>query len=329
MADSIPCPHDCRHLRLPAGLAHPRHWGTWLGVALISIIALAPGSVRVRVGGWLGRALYRARAKRRDIARVNLALCFPQLTPAEREAMLQDHFRMLGLGLLSYPLLWFGSERRLAAASRLIGEEHLVGARAQGRNVILVTGHTAVLDFGPMALGLKGYPTVGPYKAVNNPVIDWLLARGRCRFGKQLYERGRGMSGWVRGLKRGDVLIYLPDEDLGPEQAVFAPFFGVSKATLQTVARLAQLTRAAVIPCMSFYDRETGCYETRLLAPVAPFPTDDPVRDATLQNGALEDLIRRHPEQYLWAFKLFKTRPEGERDPYQVSEWAPACVRQP
>lgn len=118
----------------------------------------------------------------------------------------------------------------------------------------------------------------------------------------------------LRGLAQGLVFYYLPDEDLGPRHSVFAPFFGIPAATLPTLGRLASAAEAAVIPC---YTRLVpGGYEVRLDPPLADFPTGDPVADATRMNAEIERALRTMPEQYLWTFKLFKTRPPGETHPY-------------
>lgn len=324
MAKRPPQAHDCRDLRFQRAFLSPRYWPTWLGLAVFVVLSWLPMRARAFIGARLGDLAYRRNQKRRNIVRLNLGLCFPQLSVAEREAWVRRHFQIMGLAVMDYALLWFGSRRRIRSVSVLIGEEHLRRLREQGRNVIIMAGHSAALDFGPMRLGDAGYPLVGPYNAGKNAVVDWLMARGRCRFGKQLFERDTGMLALARMLKQGDVLFYLPDEDLGPRVSVFAPFFGVPKATLYALGKLARIGNAAVIPCMSFYNADRARYETHLLPPLEPFPTGDAQADAQAQNAALETLIRRFPEQYLWTLKLFKTRPDGAPSPYKRRPRPPA-----
>lgn len=319
MANSpgTPKAHDCRDLAFDSAFLAPRYWGAWTAAGLLWLFSLFPQRLRAAIGSAMGDVAYKTNRKRRRVVRTNLGLCFPDLSVPERELWVRRHFQTMGITLLDYGLLWFGSRRRIHAVSELIGEEHLRAAREAGRNVIIMTGHSAALDFGPMKLGEAGYPMIGPYNAGKNALADWLMARGRCRFGKQLFERDTGMLTLARMLKHGDVLFYLPDEDLGPEVSVFAPFFGMPKATLYALGKLAKIGNALVIPCMTFYDRALGRYQTHLLPPLEGFPSGDAQTDARLQNDALERLIRLHPEQYLWTLKLFRTRPDGESSPYK------------
>lgn len=312
-----PKAHDCRDLGFENAFLAPKYWGAWLAAGLLWLFSLLPQRLRAAIGALMGDIAYKTNRKRRRVVRINLGLCFPELSVSEREERVRRHFQTMGITLLDYGLLWFGSRRRIHAVSELIGEEHLSRLREAGRNVIIMTGHSAALDFGPMKLGEAGYPMIGPYNAGKNAVADWFMARGRCRFGKQLFERDTGMLTLARMLKSGDVLFYLPDEDLGAEVSVFVPFFGVSKATLYALGKLAKIGNAAVIPCMTFYDRRLARYQTHLLPPLEPFPGENAEADARLQNEALEKLIRLYPEQYLWTLKLFRTRPEGEPSPYK------------
>lgn len=309
--------HDCRDLRFERTWLAPRYWPTWLALGLLILLSLLPQRPRALLGRAAGHLAYKSYRKRRRVVRTNIALCFPDVAADERERWVRRHFQVMGVAMLDYGLLWFGSRRRIHAVSELLGEEHIERALAQGRNVIIMAAHSPGLEFGPMQLGEAGYPMIGPYNAGRDPIVDWLMARGRCRFGKQLFERDTGMLTLTRMLKQGDVLFYLPDEDLGPEVSVFAPFFGVPKATIYALGKLAKIANAAVIPCMTFYDLRRGCYQTHLLSPLDPFPSGDAVHDATLQNAALERLIRLHPEQYFWTLKIFRTRPHGERSPYK------------
>ncbi len=79
-----------------------------------------------------------------------------------------------------------------------------------------------------------------------------VMTEGRTRFpGSRMYLRNDGMRGAVRALREGVPFYFLPDMDLGPRDAVFVPFFGVSAATVTSVERLARLTNASVLPLVT------------------------------------------------------------------------------
>ena len=115
-------------------------------------------------------------------------------------------------------------------------------------------------------------------------------------------------------MREGLPFYYLPDMDHGRRNSIFAPFFGVSAATIPMVSRLARVTRAKVIWCISTMT-ESG-YSVELSAPFENFPTSDPEADTRRLNEELERYIRRHPDQYFWVHRRFKTRPEGEPSVY-------------
>lgn len=300
---------------LPRALLAPRHWGTWLGLGLARLLAWAPWPLRRRLGAAVGNLAYRRRAKRRRIVQTNLAWCFPGLSAAERDAMARRYFQRLFQTLFDYGLLWWGGERRLGRLLELEGEAHLTAQQAAGRPVILLTCHNVALDFGAAAL-TRRHRAVGLIKPARNPLVDWWMARGRTRFHGILYRREQGLRPVIGALRAGYAFYYLPDEDLGPERSVFVPFFGVPAATIDALPRLARVSGAAVLPFATRYLPEEGRYVATISPPLEGFPSGDDTADAARMNAELERMVRQAPDQYMWSFKIFRTRPGGEKGPY-------------
>ncbi|MGF1546406.1 MAG: lysophospholipid acyltransferase family protein [Thiotrichales bacterium] len=295
---------------MPARLFAPRWWPTWLGLGTLWLLTQLPQAWRHGIVRPIAALAWRVNHKRRQIVLVNLARCFPEYSEIEREALGRRHFQAVARSFIDIGLIWFARERRLARHVDLEGWEHFQRARAEGRNIILHVAHSVALDFGAVAIG-RQEAGVGPYNEARNPVIDWWLAYGRRRPGNEVFERDDGMLAYTRALKSGTYLFTLTDEDFGREASVFAPFFGQPKATLPIVSRLARLANAVVLPVMTYFDAERGVYLTRISAPLSSFPTRNPVRDATQLNRALEAMILRAPEEYMWTLRLFKTQPDG------------------
>lgn len=307
---SLPTP-----LKDPA-LWHPRYWGMWLGVLLLWVIAWLPVGLRMRLGAWLGRQMMRRNAKRRRIVEINLSLAFPELDAPARARLARQTFERAGQALLDLGYLWLRSKKALARRWRVHGQEHLDAALASGRAPLVVTGHVVGLDMGAAYLSMACGGGAGPYNPTGKPFLDAWMAHGRTRFGARLMARQEGLRPLVKALKAGTLVYYIPDEDLGPEHAVFAPFFGVSKATIPMLGRLARLGHAQVLPYITRLDPKTGLYHIHIHPPLKDFPSEDAVADTTRMNAALESMIREDPAQYLWSFKLFKTRPAGEAPLY-------------
>ncbi len=126
----------------------------------------------------------------------------------------------------------------------------------------------------------------------------------------------RDMLGAVRALRRGDLVWYAPDQDFGPQQSLFVPFFGVQAATLLATHRLPRMAQCDVVTMMPRYVPEENVYEVVISPVLEQFPGPDPEADLARINDLLEAQIREAPEQYWWIHRRFKTRPEGEPDFY-------------
>ena len=302
--------------RLGRHLLHPRYWPMWLAMVVARLVVILPRRWRDRLGYWLGDQAYERSPKRREIIAVNLELCFPDLSETQRQTMARSFSRLMARTILDYGLLWWASESRLASLIKIEGEEHIRDSLSDGDSVILLTGHSIALDFGALALS-RLYSSVGFVKPMRNPVLEWFASRGRTRFKAHLRDRASGIRGVIRDLRQGDIFYYLPDEDLGmTQQTEFVPFFGVPEATLTALGRIARMANAAVLPTMSYFEPDTGTYRVIVDPPLKDFPSGDNYQDALRQNQELERMIKRAPEQYMWSFRLFQTRPEGEENPY-------------
>jgi len=118
----------------------------------------------------------------------------------------------------------------------------------------------------------------------------------------------RAMLGSLKG---NNPVWYAPDQDFGLKQGVFADFLGVPTATLTATAKLAARTGAKVVPFYPIRLPGNAGFEIRILPALEDFPSGDDVADARVTNAVLEEVVREHPEQYLWLHRRFKTRPEG------------------
>ncbi|WML91800.1 lysophospholipid acyltransferase family protein [Thiothrix lacustris] len=299
----------------PRHLLAPKHWLTWAGIGLFGLLAWLPWQARRGLGKWLGNWIYRRNRKRHTVVLSNLRLCFPTLSDTQHEQMAQAHLQEYASALLDYSVLFFRSRRWLYQRTQIIGREHIDQAIAAGQNVILMLGHSVWLEFAPAAIG-EHYRAYGSYKPFHNPVADWLIARSRLQDVEFVVAREEGMMKLVRALEPGRLMFFLPDEDHGSKHSVFAPFFGVPKATLTTPARLAKLGKAVALPVMAFFNPQRGGYEIVIGAALTDYPGKDEEQNATLLNTGLQILIEQHPEQYMWVLKFFRTRPTNETDVY-------------
>jgi KDO2-lipid IV(A) lauroyltransferase len=297
-----------------AALLHPRYWPTWLGIGVFWLLCWLPVPLLIRMGESLGRLLGRLLKSRRRVVTINLKLCFPQLSDAEREQMTEDHFAALGAGLFEAGLAWFAPDWRLCHRGEVVGLEHLDAALNAGHGVLLLTGHFTTLELGARYLCLAGRPFHAMYRPLNNPVIDYCMHRWRERRSNLPALPKDDLKKLVRALREGRSIWYGPDQSLASANAAFVPFFGVSTLTLTATSRLAQMGRAKVVPY--FPARINGRYRVTFLPALENFPSGDDVADAAQINRMLEQGIQIAPAQYFWSHKRFKNPPPGTPNPY-------------
>jgi KDO2-lipid IV(A) lauroyltransferase len=292
----------------------PRYWPTWLGVGLLWLICLLPVPVILGLGSTLGRGLGRLIKRRRFVVRRNLELCFPELTPAQREALVDEHFAALGAGIFEAGLAWFASDARLRRHGEVVGIEHLRAALADGSGALLLTGHFTTLEIGGRYAVLGGAPFHAMYRPYNNAVADHYMHHWReSRSGLPALPRD-DLRKLVRALRDGRCIWYAPDQTLDERVSVFAPFFGVPVRTINATSRLAQMGRARVVPM--FPARIGGRWRVTFLPALENFPSGDDVADAARINRVLEEGIRMAPAQYFWVHRRFKWLPPGTPDVY-------------
>lgn len=286
-----------------------------MGPLWARVLAPLPLPLLRGVGRAAGYLLYAMAGKRRRIVAVNLALCFPERTAAQRKRLGREVFVAFSQSLLDRAWLWHGAPEVVAQRLQLKGDwQHLIDDAEHAQ--VLFAPHFVGLDAGWTALNVhvkRSFATI--YAKQNKPRLDAWIVAGRARFGKPalLARQSLGKS-IVQVLRGGAALYLLPDMDLGARDAVFAPFFKVSAATVTSLPRMAAMGKTGVTP-VSTRMTSTG-YEVHIGKPWANYPTGDHGADAATMNTYLEAMIQTMPHQYYWVHKRFKTRPEGEAPLY-------------
>jgi KDO2-lipid IV(A) lauroyltransferase len=311
----LACPECCLAIRLLPLLSferlHPRYWPAWSSLLGLRLLALLPYRLLLPVGRLIGRVLYHASPHRRDTARINLQLCFPQMPSPARERLLCAHFESLGIAVCETAMAFFWGDRRLAPLAHVEGLDHLRHALARGKGVILLTCHMTHLEVSGHLLALQERISL-MYRLHKNPLMDRAIRESRAARAHDTVERS-DVRAMIRELKRGHAVWYAPDQNYGgTTQVMFVPFFGVPALTVTTTARLAEMTGAAVVPFLPVRRADGSGYDVRVLPALADFPSADLAADTLRINHLIEDAVRASPEQYLWVHRRFKTRPPGQ-----------------
>ena len=289
----------------------PKYWAGWLGVGIFWLTGKLPQLMGLAFSIPLGWLLPRLMKRRLRIAQRNVERCYPELQAEQRKAIVDDCFRSLARAVFETAWSWSASERRLRKMGEVAGLENLLDAEKQGKGVLMITAHISCLEIGGRILGLSYRDIKGIYRPLKSPVLEWYQTRVRTSYSQGMISK-RDMRSAIRYLRKGGVLWYAPDQDFGPKQSEFVPFFGIETATLLATHRMARMANCPVVPMFPSYDEKTRRYTVKILPALTSFPSEDPRHDLARVNAIMEQEVRKIPGQYWWIHRRFKSRPEGE-----------------
>jgi KDO2-lipid IV(A) lauroyltransferase len=264
------------------------------------------------LGRILGVMAYGVLAGRRRVAHDNLSRVFPDLPEARRRALARRCFQELGVTAVECCRLFFGDAAPLLARMRVQGAEHIEAAMAQGRGAFYLTGHFGNWELLAAAHVLAGHRLSVVVRPLDNPRLDDLVARARERSGLRVIPKREAVRGVQAALARGESVGILLDQDAG-RGGVFVPFLGHPASTSRSLAILALKTRAPVVPV--FLHRLPDGGHELVVEPAIRLATSGDLDADIFENtarftAALERHVRRHPEQWFWVHRRWKTRPE-------------------
>ena len=279
-----------------------------LGVFLLWLLHFLPFPVISAIGRALGRvACYFSSS----VARTNVNACFPNLSAMERNAMIKAQFANVGESVLALGILWWAPEARIREIVSVEGAENYLAYKDK-KPVIGFAPHFIGVEMGTIRLACD-YQAAAIYSRQKDHYLNELLLKSRMRFKPiTMVARQDGLRAALRALRQGLTLYILPDMDMGKQEAVFVPFFGIQAATVPILSRLAAISDAVVIPAITRRKADGSGYVVKIYPAWENFPTDDPVADTRRMNEFLEQRILEMPEQYFWIHKRFRSRPASE-----------------
>ena len=247
-------------------------------------------------------------------------MAFPQLSDNERREILRGCCENLGrlLGVFSH------LEKEPVENWREVidceGVEKLAAVRAEGRPIILFTGHVGAWELTSFALALFDQPLSFLVRRIDNPKIEQLVDRFRTSRGNRTIDKRFAAREMLQTLKHGGTLGILVDLNTLDREAVFVDFFGTRAATTFLVAKLALREGAAVVPVFAPWDEARNRFLVKIDQPLSFEKTGneetDIIRLTQMLTTVVENYVRQYPDQWLWIHRRWKTRPDGEPQIY-------------
>lgn len=281
-----------------------------LARALLRLYARLPLRVVHALAVPLGALLWRLPNRQREMTRLHLQRCLPELTPAHSERIARESLTEMVRAILEAPLLWFGPEPRLRCwVADADAQRQLATLRDGGQGVIWLCPHLGAWELAGLFCSAHGAMT-SLYKPQKG-VFDALVLEGRTRLGATLVPTTTGgVKGLMAALRRQEMIGILPDHDPPRGSGVFAPLFGIPAHTTELVTKLAARSPAPIWFCIAERLPRGRGFALHLL------PAADAIRDGAtgvaVLNREVERVIRRWPQQYWWSYQRYRRRPPGE-----------------
>ena len=288
-----------------------------LGLGFIRLVAALPPTLGMALGRLIGAFLFYTARERRLVCERNIAVCFPEFNQTDQYNLVKACFEQNGIGLTETAWSWHRPINFISDKIHVSGQELLEQANTDGRGVLLLCPHYSMLDLvAPLMHAVAGRFVVS-YRPNDNPMFDQAVCRGRARYAELVDVRA--LRDIAKHLKQGDVVWFGPDQDMGPKGSVFAPFFGRPACTVTTPARLARMSGAVSI-FLDLHRDYNGLYQVAFVQMPDDYPVADEVENASLLNQRIEGALKKHPSQYIWMHKRFKTNPDLTRQTLYQSD---------
>jgi Kdo2-lipid IVA lauroyltransferase/acyltransferase len=294
----------------------PKHWPYWIAVIIAWSIAQLPYRWLMRLGKFLGGMVYHYPSHSKKILFANLNLCFPDWSLKDKQTLAHKNFQSAGMSMFETLLAWFASDRKIKSLLKVHNPQRL-GQHEEGRLAIIPHYHTLAIVARIYSLNVVegGRMTSAVFRPHRKAVIN----KFNEGFYKKVFNKAipsTSMKAMVRSLRGKDILLFLPDIDPGKKLGIFSKFFGVQARTISGVGKLASLGRAKVMPMYFLRRDDLSGYDLYPCELLDNYPSGNEQADTDSMNACFEKIIRKHPEQYLWQYKRFTRRPEGEKARY-------------
>ena len=257
----------------------------------------------------------------RKTAEFNLRLAFPEWSEAQRLAVQKGMARNLGWMAAEFARLPGYTAENIESVVVLDGHENFLEGKSRGKGVIYLTGHIGAWELSSFAHALYGFPLHYMARPLDNAPLDAMVNEYRGRSGNKPIYKNEAARMMMKVLKGAGTIGILADQNTMPGEGVFVDFFGTQACTTTGIARVALHTDAAVVPGYAYWDENLGKYRLRFEPPVELVRTGDVERDVRENTQrftkVIEEIIRKHPEQWVWIHARWKNRPEGEPPLYE------------
>ncbi|PKM30041.1 MAG: lipid A biosynthesis lauroyl acyltransferase [Gammaproteobacteria bacterium HGW-Gammaproteobacteria-11] len=286
-------------------------------VGFLRLVASMPFAWAQRCGAAVGWLMWKLPNRARDVVRIHLQHCLPELSEAEREQLVGETLKDTGRSFAESACAWMWKpEKTLALVREVEGAELIQQAIAKGKGLVCITSHLGNWEVLNHWYAAQCSPLVF-YRPPKQKVVDQLLQRQRAQLGNRTAPSTlEGTISVMKEVRRGGAVGIPADPEPALKSGVFVPFFAATALTSKFVPSLLKGNQATALylHCIRLPDH-AGFKVLVEAAPETLYSSDPEIAVASMSR-TIEGYVRRWPSQYMWSMKRFKKRPPGEKKWY-------------
>ena len=274
-------------------------------------VSYLPRSVALTLGGWLGVLGFWFASQERRLACEHIRQSLNITDERQVKTIAKKCFENLGKTVVEFMQFPRINPKQIQRSVSFEGIQHVESALAQGKGAIILTGHFGNWELLAASISTTVAPLSPVVRELRSPRLNMLVSRYREKAGYTTIDRDTGVRQALRCLKRNELLGIVADVDT-TVKGVFVDFFGRSAYTPYSPVAFALKTGAAILP--SFIVRQPDGTHRAIIEPPLVLKRCDEKEEELVFNTQkftkiIESYIRKHPEQWIWMHKRWKTRP--------------------
>ncbi|MGH8352758.1 MAG: lysophospholipid acyltransferase [Pseudomonas sp.] len=288
-----------------------------LVVGFLRLFALLPWRAVQGLGAAIGWLMWKLPNRSREVARINLAHCFPELDAAARQRLLRQSLMDIGRTLTESACAWVWPARKSIALVREVeGLEVLQAALASGKGVVGITSHLGNWEVLNHFYCAQCKPIIF-YRPPKLKAVDELLRKQRVQLGNRVAPSTKeGILSVIKEVRKGGAVGIPADPEPALSSGLFVPFCGTQALTSKFVPNMLTGGKALGVFLHALRLADGSGYKVILEAAPAAMYSDDTETAVAAMSGVIENYVRAYPSQYMWSMKRFKKRPQGEKKWY-------------
>ena len=271
----------------------------------------------VRLGSFIGNFIYYTSKKRRTITYDNLKLAFPEQSEDWIKSVRKKSFHNLGITFAEMFKISSMSSDEIKSIITYRDLDDFYNIYNRNKGFIYVSGHFGNWELMAYSFGIyTNIPVTIVVKKQSNTLLNKYLNKMRVNSGNKIVDMHSAAIELVKALRNKEGIALLADQSATSDKDVYVNFFGQSTATYKAPAQIALKFRTPMIVGACIRNLDNTYYIEHFEIDYSDLEnTPEGIKELTQRHAsALENLIRKYPEQWVWQHRRWKHKPKAEEN---------------